>query len=424
MKNKSKRNREAAPHPQPVPAQPIREPQEEPPAERRVERPRGLAFLQSHRSLILLVTYAVALYCALQHLKEVRGFFSSAWSVFKPITVGFCMAFVLNVLLIFFEKSILRVFDRPRLRALKRPLGVALTLVAALGIVTLVALVVSPRVGESVNLIVNTIRQSAEELDGGLTGLLSKTSLSEELIGDIVNKLRTLTDQLLTWIEAEYAVLAGAVLDVTSTLLSFLFDLLVSLIIAIYVLLQKERIARAANRLLKAYLPERLCEKVQGVCSLSYSAFSNFVRGQLLEAVILGALCYVGLLILRIPYAPVVALLVGVTALIPVMGAWIGGGVSALLILMVDPGKVLLFIVYLLLLQQVEGNLIYPRVVGSAIGLPGLLVLCAVLVGGNMGGVTGMLLGVPVVAVLYELLRQSTERRLGALRSRSQEYAE
>lgn len=412
MKNKSKRNREAAPHP--VQEPPQAQPQEAQPVERREERPRGLAFLRSHRSLILLVTYAVALYCALQHLGEVRGFFSSLWSIFKPITVGFCMAFVLNVLLIFFEKSILRAFDRPGLRAIKRPLGVALTLIAAMGIVTLVALVVFPRLGESVNLIVNAIRQLAEEMDGGLTGLLSQTSLSEELIGEIVNKLRTLTDQLLAWIEAEYAMLAGAVLDVTSTLLSFVFDLLVSLIIAIYVLLQKERIGRAASRLLKAYLPERLCERVQGVCSLSYSAFSNFVRGQLLEAVILGALCYVGLLILRIPYAPVVALLVGVTALIPVMGAWIGGGVSALLILMVDPGKVLLFLVYLLVLQQVEGNLIYPRVVGSAIGLPGLLVLCAVLVGGNMGGVTGMLLGVPVVAVLYELLRQSTQRRLDA----------
>lgn len=413
MKNKARKSRETAPQPQ-APAQEPETVREQPETvqERPPERAHGLAFFRSHSSLIMIVTYGVALYCALQHLGQVKGFFSAIWAMCKPITVGFCMAFVLNVLLNAFEKSILRVFDRPGLRPLKRPLGVVLTLIAALGIVTLVTLVVAPRLGESVNLLVNTIRQLSEELDVEMTGFLSKTSLTEAQIASIVEKLSTLAEQLLKWIETEYAMLASAVLTVTSTLLSFVFDLLISLIIAIYVLLQKERIGRGMNRILNAYLPRKLCEKVQSVSSLSYSAFSNFVRGQLIEAVILGALCYVGLLILRIPYAPVVALLVGVTALIPVMGAWIGGGVSALLILMADPGKVLLFVIYLLVLQQVEGNLIYPRVVGSAIGLPGLLVLCAVLVGGNMGGVTGMLLGVPIVAVLYELLRQGVARRL------------
>ena len=192
-----------------------------------------------------------------------------------------------------------------------------------------------------------------------------------------------------------------------------MFDLLLSLIIAIYVLLQKEQIGRAANRLMEAYFPKKLREQVLSVARLSYSAFSNFVRGQLIEAVILGALCYLGLLILRIPNAPVVGLLVGVTALVPIFGAWIGGGLSAFLILLVDPGKVILFVVFLLILQQVEGNLIYPRVVGSALGLPGLLVLCAVLVGGNIGGVVGMLMGVPVVAVVYELLRRGVAHRIG-----------
>ena len=392
--------------------EPARAAQCEPPAEE-APRQRPLAALRSQRAAVMLVTYAIVLYCALQHLGQVRGFLGGVWAVFKPITVGLCIAFVLNVLLNFFEKTLLRGLKGGRVQGLRRALGVVLTLIAAIGIVALVALVVAPKVGESVNLIIGALPQSAGELGEWLRSSLARLSLAPEQIDGVVEKINTLADQLLRWIEAEYAMLAGKVLGVTSTLLSFVFDLLLSLIIAIYVLLQKEQIGRAANRLMEAYFPKKLRERVWNVSKLSYSAFSNFVRGQLIEAVILGALCYLGLLILRIPNAPVVGLLVGVTALVPIFGAWIGGGLSAFLILLVDPGKVILFVVFLLILQQVEGNLIYPRVVGSALGLPGLLVLCAVLVGGNIGGVVGMLMGVPVVAVLYELLRESVARRIG-----------
>ena len=407
MKKTKPDKKQSAHQPEPARAAQCESPAEEAP------RLRPLAALRSQRAAVMLVTYAIVLYCALQHLGQVRGFLGGVWAVFKPITVGLCIAFVLNVLLNFFEKTLLRGLKGGRVQGLRRALGVVLTLIAAIGIVALVALVVAPKVGESVNLIIGALPQSAGELGEWLRRSLARLSLAPEQIDGVVEKINTLADQLLKWIEAEYAMLAGKVLGVTSTLLSFVFDLLLSLIIAIYVLLQKEQIGRAANRLMEAYFPKKLREQVLSVARLSYSAFSNFVRGQLIEAVILGALCYLGLLILRIPNAPVVGLLVGVTALVPIFGAWIGGGLSAFLILLVDPGKVILFVVFLLILQQVEGNLIYPRVVGSALGLPGLLVLCAVLVGGNIGGVVGMLMGVPVVAVVYELLRRGVAHRIG-----------
>ena len=384
--------------------EPARAAQCEPPAEE-APRLRPLAALRSQRAAVMLVTYAIVLYCALQHLGQVRGFLGGVWAVFKPITVGLCIAFVLNVLLNFFEKTLLRGLKGGRVQGLRRALGVVLTLIAAIGIVALVALVVAPKVGESVNLIIGALPQSAGELGEWLRSSLARLSLAPEQIDGVVEKINTLADQLLKWIEAEYAMLAGKVLGVTSTLLSFVFDLLLSLIIAIYVLLQKEQIGRAANRLMEAYFPKKLREQVLSVARLSYSAFSNFVRGQLIEAVILGALCYLGLLILRIPNAPVVGLLVGVTALVPIFCAWIGGGLSAFLILLVDPGKVILFVVFLLILQQVEGNLIYPRVVGKSVGLPGLWVLAAVTIGGGAFGVLGMLLGVPVCSVIYTLLQ-------------------
>ena len=419
MKAKTKPEKKAAPKPQET-TRPVEGPLEQArPAEEPKPLPqapcaRGLEYFRSHRALVILVTYAIVLYCALQHLGAVRGFFSALLAVIQPITVGFCIAFVLNVLLCFFEKTLLRVFDcrcMQRLRVLKRPLGVILALISALGIVALVALVVAPRLGESIRLMVSSIPRSTEELGEWLSDILSRTPIKPEQIQGVVEKINELSAQLIKWIETEYAVVAGKVLDVTSTMLNLVIDLLLSLIIAIYVLLQKERIGRAVRRLMQAYFPPKFCDRAFNVSSLSYRAFSNFVRGQLIEAVILGALCYVGMLLLRIPNAAVVSLLVGFTALIPVFGAWIGGGVSAFLILLADPGKVLLFIIFLLVLQQLEGNLIYPRVVGSAIGLPGLIVLCAVLVGGNLGGVMGMLMGVPVAAVVYELLRQGVARR-------------
>jgi len=194
---------------------------------------------------------------------------------------------------------------------------------------------------------------------------------------------------------------------VATSILDVVMGLVISLIFAIYILSSKEFLQKLCTDVLRRFTKPARSHRLMEICSLSYTSFNNFVKGQLLEAVILGALCFVGMLIFRFPNAPVVSLLIGVTALIPIFGAWIGGGVSALLIAIVNPMQGLLFVVFILVLQQLEGNLIYPKVVGQSMGLPGLIVMAAVTIGGNIAGITGMLLGVPLCSVLYTLLQQA-----------------
>jgi len=187
-----------------------------------------------------------------------------------------------------------------------------------------------------------------------------------------------------------------------------------SFVIAIYFLAQKERICSFTSRLCRAFLSEEFCGRLFHVTEISNRVFSSFIRGQCMEAVIFGVLCYIGMLIFRFPYAGIISIVIGCTALIPIIGALIGEAFGAILILTVNPWQALLFLIFVLVLQQLEGSLIYPKVVGDSVGLPGILVFSAVIIGGNIGGLVYALISVPVCAVLYILLREAMENRTAA----------
>lgn len=203
----------------------------------------------------------------------------------------------------------------------------------------------------------------------------------------------------------------GSLISVVSSVFSLVATSLVAVIFSIYLLLGKERILGQIHKLTDAYLPDRFSQRILNVLTVINRSFHSFIVGQCLEAVILGSLCMLGMFIFRFPYATMIGSLVGFTALIPVAGAYIGAAVGAFMIFTVSPIKALLFLVYLLILQQLEGNLIYPRVVGSSIGLPGVWVLAAVTIGGGVLGIVGMLLGVPLAAALYQLLKTDVKNR-------------
>ena len=209
---------------------------------------------------------------------------------------------------------------------------------------------------------------------------------------------------------------AVGIVNFTVTTLSVTFSALVDFIVAfifsIYVLLNKEKLAEQFHKLLVAYLPEKPRVMCLHVAQTAYGIFSKFITGQCTEAVILGSLCAIGMVLFRFPYAAMVGALVGVTALIPVVGAFLGAGVGAFMIFMQDPWQALLFVVYLMVLQQLEGNIIYPRVVGQSVGLPAMWVMAAVAVGGGIGGIGGMLLAVPVASIVYTLLRENVNKRI------------
>ncbi|MGN1275937.1 MAG: AI-2E family transporter, partial [Floccifex sp.] len=185
----------------------------------------------------------------------------------------------------------------------------------------------------------------------------------------------------------------------------------VGLIFSIYILMSKEKLKHQSSRLLKAWIPEKIANYTIHVCEVCSKIFKLYIAGQATEAIILGTLCMIGMLLLRLPYAPMIGALVGVTALIPIVGAFIGCGVGAIMILTVSPFKAIVFVIYFLVLQQIEGNMIYPKVVGSKINLPAIWVLAAITVGGNLGGILGMLFSVPVTSSFYTLLKEATLQR-------------
>ena len=212
-----------------------------------------------------------------------------------------------------------------------------------------------------------------------------------------------LIEKVTTLISDEESGILTVTWGAAASVLSVLVDVLLGLVFALYLLAKKEVIAAHLKKLIVTVFPQKKAQRLLSISALTKQTFTNFVSGQLTEAVIIGVLCFFGMLILGIPYAGAVSAFVAVTALVPIFGAWIGGGLGAFLILLAEPGKALWFILFLLILQQFEGNLIYPKVVGKSVGLPGLLVLMAVTIGGEAFGILGMLFSVPVCAVLFSL---------------------
>lgn len=358
---------------------------------------------------ILLITFGVVLYSVLQNLGAVVDGWKYIWGIVQPIVLGLCMAFVFNVLMVPCERRLGRLTARrkrpPKPKTL-RAAALILTLLIGLGIIALTMVVIIPKVSEAVGMFISDLPQSSKELSELLGALLTRVGIDPSAIENLQSSIGKLADQVLAFAQKEASAIAGAALNMTSSLLNTITDLVFGLIIAIYVLLDKERIGRFVQAAMRRFLPKRACDVLIDLAELSYATFSAFVRGQFLEALILGLLCFVGMLIFRFPYAAAISLLIGVTALIPIIGAWIGGIISAFLVLLVSPIKAVLLVVFIIVLQQLEGDLIYPRVVGSTIGLPGLLVLVAVIVGQGLMGVFGILISVPLTAVLYTVVKR------------------
>lgn len=376
----------------------------------------------SLRRAIFLIAFGVLLYAAVQNLSAVWSFLRWVYGLISPIVLGLCIAFVLNVLMRFFENRVFAAMgrsSRERVQKLRRPLSLIVTFLTILAAIALVLLVVVPGIEDTVNSLVSSLPGYMQRCLDWMTAMLSRLNISPDIIAELKVDWNNVAGIVFDVLKNGTGSIFDTATVVTTSLFDGLVEFVLGLFLAIYILLDKERIGRFAGRAVRAFLPAPAGNKIEEIAQLSNTAFSNFITGQLLEAMILAGLCFVGMLIFRFPYAAIVSVLIGVTALIPIFGAWIGGGISAFLILMVSPLKALLFLVFLLVLQQLENNLIYPRVVGRKMGLPGILVLIAIIIGGNLGGVGTMLVSVPICAVLYTLLQEQIEyllrRRAAAL---------
>ncbi len=359
------------------------------------------------RSLILLITYAVLLVLAIVRLDEIRGFLWSVAGAVMPLLAGFAIAFVLHRPCRFF----LRLYEKKLPQKAARPLAVVSSYGAMLLVLSGIFAFVIPQVAASIELFVSNLGGYIAHLQTWLDQVVQ--TLDMEYLQSL--DLSSLYDLLQKMGNAALDMVSNAVpqiFTITSGLISVVITGVLALVFSIYMLSGQEILLRQCRSVVKAYLPRKAQEAVFSVTRLTADTFTHFVSGQALEACILGGLCFVGMTILRLPYAPLISVIVGVSALVPVAGAYLGAGLSALILVMISPVQALGFLVFLVILQQVEGNLIYPRVVGSSIGLPGIWVLSAVTIGGGLFGFLGMLVGVPVVSVLYTLLMGDVRRRL------------
>ena len=371
------------------------------------------------RNILLMAAAVIAVWWLVNHFDLLLNILDTVMGILSPILIGLVLAFVLNLLLAPLErlwnKLFLKENSKPIVKKLRRPVCLLLSFLIVLGVIFAVCFVVIPRLGSTVVDMVNTITAYVKTLDVRYDDLRATLEQYAITLPEIDLGKNDLLTKVTDLVAKGGSALLNTTLSVTTSVLSAVVDLLMGVVFSVYILAQKETLGRQIKRLLYALFPENRVTPFLAFLGRVSRTFSQFVTGQTIEAVILGTLVFLGMLILRLPYASVIAVLVGVTALIPILGSWIGAIVGALLILPVSFMQAIWFVVFLIVLQQIEGNLIYPHVVGKSVGLPGIWVFFAVIVGSGLGGIAGMLLGVPVCAVIYDEVRRAMRKKEAAM---------
>lgn len=372
------------------------------------------------RTILLIIAFAVLLYTAAQNLASVYGAVRTVWRVFGVVITGLAMAFVLNVPLKLFENRVFYGMSedrRPLVRKLRRPVSLVFALVVSLGLIGILIAVVLPQLTATVAEVAARLPEYISSAVNWLNDFLAGFGIEIESLKNFTVDWEKVFSELTTYLKEGSANVEGSsvvdtVTGVGTSVVSTVMNTFLGLVVAVYILAQKERIGRFTRRCIDAFLPQKAASGLARIASMASETFSNFVAGQLADSCILGILCYICMRIFRFPYPEVISVVIGVTSLVPMVGSFIGEVIGALLILIVSPLKALLFVVMVLAIQQVDGAFIYPRIVGRSVGLPGVAVFCAVIVGGNVAGVIGAMIGVPVCALVYALLREAVDARL------------
>lgn len=358
------------------------------------------------RRIILALFLLVLFGWALVNLKSVLHFLGKITSLLAPFLIGGGIAFLINVVMRPMEhywKKLWRNTKSTLPLKLTRPVCLVLSTLFTLGILFAVVFMMIPGLRQSIEGFIGNIPMYVEEVGRWWGNIVQFAERYNIVLPEYAVDTEALVEKIASLINDRGSGIITVTWGATTSLLSGVVNVLLAFVFAMYLLAQKEAVCTHLKRLVTTVLPRQKAQRVLYIAKLSNQTFTNFISGQTIEAVIIGVLCFIGMLIFKMPYAGVVSVIVGATALVPVFGAWLGGGFGAFLILLTEPVKALWFIVFIVVLQQLEGNLIYPKVVGKSVGLPGILVLMAVTIGGGAFGVLGMLLCVPVCAVLYSL---------------------
>lgn len=364
---------------------------------------------KTRKDIIIIISYIALVIFALVNFSKIIAFLGKVISIFSPFLLGIILAFVLNVLNNFIEKKIFGKIKPSKIwNKIKRPLCITLSLILVFLTIFFVMNLLIPQLKNSASLFTDTLPAYKEDI----IGILNKFDVDESTVNKVGEYLDNFGKVITDYIKGNSKDVITVTTEVATSVVNIISKGIITLVFAIYMIAQKETLSRQINKVMKAYLKPKTINKINTVGTLANKTFSNFVTGQCLEALIFGSLVFVGMLIFRFPYASTIGVLLGFTALIPIFGAFIGTAIGFILIMMVSPVKAILFVIFIIVLQQIEGNLIYPRVVGKSIGLPGMWVLLSVTVGGSIGGILGMLIATPLCSLLYALFTKMVNDRL------------
>ncbi len=368
------------------------------------------------KKIMGMIAFAIILYFVLQNISVIGNVIANILKILSPFLIGAGLAFVLNLPMKFFERKLLKPRrmknGKMKQSKMKRILSILLSFLLIVVIIGFIIQLIIPQLISVIVMFARELPTLAYDFKEWAIEITQQyPDISSQIQGIEINWDKIINDAIVLTKNMASGLVTSTV-GFMVTLIGGIFDTIIAIVFAVYILMSKEKLNEQLKKIVRAYLPEEKAKYTLEIGSLSNRTFCNFITGQCLEAVILGILCFLGMLILRLPFAATISVLVGVTALIPIVGCFMGIIIGAILILSIAPVKSLIFIVFLIILQQVESNVIYPKVVGNSVGLPGMWVLVAVVIGGNLGGMLGLLVGLPIISILYTIFRDHVNHKL------------
>lgn len=362
--------------------------------------------MKLERKKVVQIVFAVLLiYLVMRYWEYLAGGAIILLNVLMPLIVGVAIAYVVNIVMNFYEVKFLYKFKGKRVLSMIMAYG---SILLAAG---LVIILVVPELKSCMEVLVDSLPETFEKMEEFVDNNYEKIEPFIKDFNPETMNWEKIVNDIISWSQTGFGSTVGVVMGYVSSIFSIIMNFVMGLIFSIYILADKEHLKGQAWKLMNTYLSENICNKISYVADILNTSFHRFIVGQCIEAVILGTLCVVGMLIFRFPYAVMIGILIGCTALVPIAGAYIGGAVGALMIFTESPFKAVMFILFLVILQQFEDQVIYPKVVGSSIGLPGIWVFAAVIVGGGLFGIPGVLFGIPVVSAIYRLIINDFRKR-------------
>ena len=366
--------------------------------------------IKNKRTLLLIITFAILLYWGLEHLDALFKISGRFQGIIFPFLLGGAIAFVLNVPMKNIEQMIASAFKGKKL--LLRAASILLSFLLAIGIVAFVVMMVIPELIDTLAQLNAGIPEFLENVNEWMLDMTKNYPEIKDFLTSFELNWADITQKALGVLQNTAGNVVSSTWGITTSVIGGITSAAVGLIFSIYILAEKEKLGMQFRKIIYAYLPERVVMHILKVGRLANRTFSGFISGQCTEAVVFGLLCYTAMVIFGFPYAACVSVLIGFMTLLPIVGAFLGTALGALLIMVSSPIKALWFVLMIIVLQQIDGNLIYPRIVGGSVGLPSLWVLAAVTIGGSLMGVGGMLIFVPLVSVLYALFRENVYKNL------------